>query len=136
MGDTIKKGKGDERRLEGRRRGGGGDGEKKRPSTTEGSGDLSVRITVIQKDLTQMSHLQRKVIIVTDPKGSQSKSFENSLFLVRMVVGGGMKVAISMGGFAEDTMTKGALCFLNDQDIKKRKEIFQLNFLGERYAQK
>jgi hypothetical protein len=53
---------------------------------------LLVRIPIQPKDLTQVGQLLVNVVIITNAKGLEGKGFKYSSFLVRVMVGGRVKI--------------------------------------------
>jgi hypothetical protein len=63
--------------------------------------------------------------------GSLGEGFKNTKFLARVMMRGGVKVEISMGGLAVNLVANGTVRLFEKKDIKKGKLVVRFNFLRE-----
>ena len=70
--------------------------------------------------MTKMGELFMQVIIITDSERSEGEGLEDANLLAGVMVGGSVKVQISVGGFTVNLTTKSTIRLSDEKDIQER----------------
>ena len=90
-----------------------------------------MRITISHEHMTKMGELFMQVIVITDSESSEGESLEDANLLAGVMVGGRVKVKVSVGGLTINLATERPINLPDKKDIEERQLMVRFELFGE-----